>query len=155
MKNNKVEFLINMINDMDIKDKLSLAICMSQSKWSGLIYNTKENYEKFDKMLKDIDENGVEFWYARDLMPILQYAKWQNFKKIIDKAMIACQNSEISIEDCFTDISKPIISGKGKQELIEDYKLTRYACYLIAQNGDSRKKVIALPQTYFAVQTRC
>ncbi len=87
-------------------------------------------------------------------MPILQYAKWQNFKKIIDKAMIACQNSEISIEDCFTDISKPIISGKGKQELIEDYKLTRYACYLIAQNGDSRKKVIALAQTYFAVQTR-
>ena len=68
--------------------------------------------------------------------------------------MIACQNSEISIEDCFTDISKPIISGKGKQELIEDYKLTRYACYLIAQNGDSRKKVIALTQTYFAVQTR-
>ena len=68
--------------------------------------------------------------------------------------MIACQNSEISIEDCFTDISKPIISGKGKQELIEDYKLTRYACYLIAQNGDSRKKVIALAQTYFAVQTR-
>ena len=68
--------------------------------------------------------------------------------------MIACQNSEISVEDCFTDISKPIISGKGKQELIEDYKLTRYACYLIAQNGDSRKKVIALAQTYFAVQTR-
>ena len=76
------------------------------------------------------------------------------FKKIIEKAMIACQNSEISIEDCFTDISKPIISGKGKQELIEDYKLTRYACYLIAQNGDSRKRVIALAQTYFAVQTR-
>ena len=154
MENNKVEFLINMINDMDIKDKLRLAICMSQSKWSSLIYNTKENYEKFDSMLKDIDEYGIEFWYARELMPILQYAKWQNFKKIIDKAIIACQNSEISIEDCFTDISKPIISGKGKQELIEDYKLNRYACYLIAQNGDSRKKVIALAQTYFAVQTR-
>ncbi len=104
--------------------------------------------------IKYIDENGVEFWYARELMPVLQYAKWQNFKKIIDKAMIACQNSEISIKDCFTDISKPIISGKGKQELVEDYKLTRYACYLIAQNGDSRKKVIALAQTYFAVQTR-
>ena len=108
----------------------------------------------FFEDIKHIDENGVEFWYARELMPILQYAKWQNFKKIIDKAMIACQNSEISIKDCFTDISKPIISGKGKQELIEDYKLTRYACYLIAQNGDSRKKVIALAQTYFAVQTR-
>jgi DNA-damage-inducible protein D len=68
--------------------------------------------------------------------------------------MIACENSEISTKDCFTDVSKPIISGKGKEELIEDYKLTRYACYLIAQNGDSRKKVIALAQTYFAIQTR-
>ena len=109
--------------------------------------------ETFEK-IKHIEENGIEYWYARELMPILQYAKWQNFKKIIDKAMIACENSEISIKDCFTDISKPIISGKGKQELIEDYKLTRYACYLIAQNGDSRKKVIALAQTYFAIQTR-
>jgi len=104
--------------------------------------------------IKHIDENGIEFWYARELMPVLQYAKWQNFRKIIDKAMIACENSEISIKDCFTDISKPIISGKGKEELVEDYKLTRYACYLIAQNGDTRKKVIALAQTYFAIQTR-
>ena len=112
------------------------------------------NYSKTFEDIKHIDENGIEFWYARELMPVLQYAKWQNFKKIIEKAMIACKNSEISIKDCFTDISKPIISGKGKQELIEDYKLTRYACYLIAQNGDSRKKVIALAQTYFAVQTR-
>ncbi len=68
--------------------------------------------------------------------------------------MIACENSQISTRDCFTDVSKSIISGKGKQTLIEDYKLTRYACYLIAQNGDSRKKVIALAQTYFAVKTR-
>ena len=113
-----------------------------------------ENYNKTFEDIKHIDENGIEFWYARELMVILQYSKWQNFKKIIDKAMIACENSEISIKDCFTDVSKPIISGKGKQELIEDYKLTRYACYLIAQNGDSRKKVIALAQTYFAVQTR-
>ena len=104
--------------------------------------------------IKHIDENGGEFWYARELMSILQYAKWQNFRKIIDKAMITCENSEISTKDCFTNVSKPIISGKGKEELIEDYKLTRYACYLIAQNGDSRKKVIALAQTYFAIQTR-
>ena len=113
-----------------------------------------ENTNKLFEDIKHIDEFGIEFWYARELMAILQYAKWQNFKNIIDKAMIACRNSEISIEDCFTDISKPIISGKGKQQLIEDYKLTRYACYLIAQNGDSRKEVIALAQTYFAVQTR-
>ena len=104
--------------------------------------------------IKHIDENGIEFWYARELMPILQYAKWQNFKKIINKAMIACENSDIPTNYCFTDVSKPITSGKGKEELIEDYKLNRYACYLIAQNGDSRKKVIALAQTYFAIQTR-
>ena len=101
----------------------------------------KEN-QTFES-IKHIDEDGIEFWYARELMPILQYAKWQNFKKIINKAMIACENSDIPTNYCFTDVSKPIISGKGKEELIEDYKLNRYACYLIAQNGDSRKKVIA------------
>ena len=114
----------------------------------------EEYYNQTFEDIKHIDENGFEFWYARELMPVLQYVKWQNFKKIINKAMIACENSEISTKDCFTDISKPIISGKGKEEFIEDYKLTRYACYLIAQNGDSRKKVIALAQTYFAIQTR-
>jgi DNA-damage-inducible protein D len=87
-------------------------------------------------------------------MPVLQYSKWENFKKVIKKAMIACENTENSIKDCFPDIKKPIISGKGKKEYIDDYKLSRYACYLIAQNGDSRKKVIALAQTYFAIQTR-
>ena len=116
-----------------------------------------KNLDKHNKTfeeIKHIDENGVEFWYARELMPILQYSKWENFKKVIEKAMIACKNSGISIKDCFPDVRKPIISGKGKEEFIEDYKLNRYACYLIAQNGDSRKKVIALAQTYFAVQTR-
>ena len=115
----------------------------------------KENFnERNFEEIKHVDENGVEFWYARELMIILQYAKWQNFKKIISKAMTACENSEIPTNYCFTDVSKPITSGKGKEEFIEDYKLTRYACYLIAQNGDSRKKVIALAQTYFAIQTR-
>ena len=119
--------------------------------------NLEKNFNNSNQTFEDIkhiDEYGVEFWYARELMPILQYAKWQNFKKIIEKAIIACKNSEISVKDCFTDVSKPIISGKGKEEFIEDYRLTRYACYLIAQNGDTRKKVIALAQTYFAVQTR-
>jgi len=74
----------------------------------------EKNNKSFEE-IKNIDENGVEFWYARELMQILQYAKWQNFKKIIEKAMIACENSQISIEDCFTDVSKPIISGKVKQ----------------------------------------
>ena len=113
-----------------------------------------ENNNQTFESIKHIDENGVEFWYARELMNVLQYAKWKNLKKVIEKAIIMCENSEISIKDCFPDVRKPIISGKGKEEFIKDYKLTRYACYLIAQNGDTRKKVIALAQTYFAIQTR-
>lgn len=114
-----------------------------------------ENYgrETFEE-IKHVDESGMEYWYARELMKVLQYSKWENFKKVIEKGKIACKNSGMSIKDCFPDIRKPIISGKGKEEFIEDYKLTRYACYLIAQNGDSRKEVIALAQTYFAIQTR-
>ena len=79
---------------------------------------TKQIYDnKTFEDIKHIDENGSEYWYARELMPVLQYAKWQNFKKIIDKAMIACENSDISIKNCFTDVSKSIISGKGKGDL--------------------------------------
>ena len=104
--------------------------------------------------IKHIDENGVEFWYARELMPILEYNKWQNFEIVIDKAIISCKNSNINISYHFTDVSKMIVVAKGAKRKIKDYKLTRYACYLIAQNGDSRKKVIAEAQTYFAVQTR-
>ena len=104
--------------------------------------------------IKHIDENGVEYWYAREIMKVLQYSKWQNFEKIIDKAKTSCKNSDISVFEHFTDVSKTIKMPKGAKKTILDYKLTRYACYLIAQNGDSRKKVIALAQTYFAVQTR-
>ena len=87
-------------------------------------------------------------------MPILQYSNWQNFEKIIQKAKIACKNSGIAVIDHFTDVTKMVQIGSGAYREQIDYKLTRYACYLIAQNGDSRKKVIALAQTYFAVQTR-
>ena len=104
--------------------------------------------------IKHIDENGVEYWYAREIMKVLQYSKWQNFEKIIDKAKTSCKNSDISVFEHFTDVSKTIKMPKGAEKTILDYKLSRYACYLIAQNGDSRKKVIALAQTYFAVQTR-
>ena len=112
--------------------------------------NTNQTFEK----IKNVDENGVEFWFARDLMLILQYSNWQNFEKIIKKSIISCKNSDISELEHFTDVSKTIKMPKGAKKSITDYKLTRYACYLIAQNGDSRKKVIALAQTYFAVQTR-
>lgn len=114
-----------------------------------------ENYtEKTFEDIKHIDEYGNEFWYARELQQVLEYAKWGNFKNVIKKAMVACENSGISTIDCFADVGKPIVSGKGKVEEVEDYMLNRYACYMIAQNGDARKKVIALAQTYFAVQTR-
>ena len=87
-------------------------------------------------------------------MTILQYANWQNFEKIIEKAKISCKNSDINVFEHFTDVNKLSKRANNAEVTINDYKLTRYACYIIAQNGDSRKKVIALAQTYFAVQTR-
>ena len=115
--------------------------------------NINKNDKSFEN-IKHIDENGVEFWYARELMKVLQYSKWQNFEKIINKAKTSCKNSDISVFEHFTDVSKTIKMPKGAEKTILDYKLTRYACYLVAQNGDTRKKVIALAQTYFAIQTR-
>ena len=104
--------------------------------------------------LKHIDENGNEYWLARELQSALQYAKWENFHKVIKTAQIACKISQQSVEDCFPEVRKSIISGKGKKTYIIDYKLTRYACYLIVMNGDPRKEVISWGQTYFAVKTR-
>ena len=111
---------------------------------------TNETFED----IKHIDENGIEFWYARELMKILEYNKWENFENVINKAKDACKNSGITVIEHFPDVRKTIKMPKGAEKTIIDYELTRYACYLIAQNGDSRKKVIALAQTYFAIQTR-
>lgn len=104
--------------------------------------------------IKHIDEYGNECWYARELQQVLEYNKWENFYKVIKRAITACEMSDNSVMDCFPEVRKSIISGKGKISYIKNYKLSRYACYLIVQNGDSRKKVIALGQTYFAIQTR-
>lgn len=112
------------------------------------------NYTNDFEGIKHIDEKEREYWYARELQKVLQYNKWENFEKVILKAKDSCKNSGISTDDHFPDIRKTIKMPKGAQKIINDMKLTRYACYLIAQNGDSRKKVIALAQTYFAVQTR-
>ena len=111
---------------------------------------TNENFES----IRHIDENGCEYWYARELMKILEYTNWQNFERIINKSKESCKGSNINVLDHFIDVSKMVEIGSGAYRQKLDYKLTRYACYLIAQNGDSRKKVIALAQTYFAVQTR-
>ena len=113
-----------------------------------------EKTETLFKDIKHIDEEGNEYWEARELQKVLDYKEWRKFNGVIEKAKIACENSNYKASDCFVGVDKPIISGKGKKEIILDYHLSRYACYLIAQNGDSRKKVIALAQTYFAVQTR-
>ena len=117
---------------------------------NNIINKTEKNFES----IKHIDENGVEFWYARELMEMLEYSKWGNFIKVIDKAKKSCENSNNTIFEHFADVGKTIKMPKNAEKTIEDMKLTRYACYLIAQNGDSRKKAIALAQTYFAVQTR-
>ncbi len=99
-------------------------------------------------------EEGVEFWFARDLQSLLGYTKWENFNVVIDKAKEACKNSKQNILDHFPEVRKTIAMPKGATKEIVDYKLTRYACYLIAQNGDPRKEEIAFAQSYFAVQTR-
>ena len=104
--------------------------------------------------IKHIDEFGNEFWYARELSKVLEYKDWRNFKKVIDKAVISAENS-ISCKNVWVvEVNKSIKTGKGKEEFIKDYKLSRYICYLIVQNANPKKKMVALGQTYFAIQTR-
>jgi len=114
----------------------------------------KEYTEKMFEDIKHIDEDGNEYWSARELQRVLEYKNWRNFNRVIDKAIISANISYPNENYWGVEVNTPINSGKGKIEYIKDYKLTRYACYLIAQNGDSRKEVIALAQTYFAIQTR-
>ena len=115
--------------------------------------NEKYSNKNFED-IKHIDENGIEYWYARELQLVLDYKEWRKFENVIKKAIDACENSGISAFEHFVGADKTIQMPKGATKNIKEYKLTRYACYLIAQNGDPRKEVIALAQTYFAIQTR-
>lgn len=125
----------------------------------GLLTLERENMEltNYDELtfekIKHINKNGQEFWYARELQTVLEYTEWRNFLEVIDKAKISCESAGNRITSNFVDVNKNVKIGFGFRE-IDDIKLSRYACYLIVQNGDPRKEVIALGQSYFAIKTR-
>jgi len=108
-------------------------------------------YRRFED-IKKVREDGTEFWSARELAMALDYTQWRNFQKVINRAMIACENSGHKVTNDFAEVSKIVYAGVTSKQIL-DYELSRYACYLIVQNGDPRKEVIALGQTYFAIQT--
>lgn len=114
----------------------------------------KKYTEKIFDDIKHFNEFGVEYWFARELMPVLEYTEWRKFKGVINKAIINCKNSNNNILDHFVGSAKMVCIGSNTKRNVCDYQLSRYACYLIILNCDSRKKVIALAKTYFAIQTR-
>lgn len=127
---------------------------IKNNKWEMIIMSNlqAEEYKSFEE-IKRTKEDETEYWSARELSEVLEYKQWRNFAKVIDRAKLACQNSGRRIDDDFAEVSK-IVEAGATQKKVLDYELSRYACYLIVQNGDPRKEVIALGQTYFAIQTR-
>lgn len=115
--------------------------------------NANNTYELLEE-IKKVGKHGDEFWFARELQHALNYSKWENFARVIDRAKIACEDSGISVENHFPDVRKMVGIGSSTQREIKDIALSRYACYLLVQNGDPKKEVIAQAQTYFAIKTR-
>ena len=112
-----------------------------------------EKTERIFEDIKHIDDEGREYWNARELQHVLGYKEWRKFNGVIEKAKISCETSNNKVIDHFVQVDKIVKAGATSKKIL-DYELSRYACYLIAQNGDSHMKVIALAQTYFAIQTR-
>lgn len=113
-----------------------------------------EYSEQTFESIKHYTDDGVEFWYARDLQKVLEYTEWRNFQKVIAKAKTACENSGGNSSDHFVDVNKMVSIGSGAEREVDDVMLSRYACYLIVENADPNKDIVALGQTYFAVKTR-
>ena len=140
------------MNEQEFEEQLNALHDRVLSK--ALSDEEKNNYtESLFESIRHVNEYGQEFWYARDLQIALEYTEWRNFCKVIDKAKEACRGSNNAVPDHFVDVNKIVNAGATSKD-IGDIQLSRYACYLIVQNGDPRKKVIALGQTYFAVKTR-
>lgn len=114
----------------------------------------KSSFDAIVKLIKDEDGNEIEVWYARELQTVLGYARWENFVVAIGRAIESCKTLGVSVDDHFREVTKMIALAKGAQRDVQDFMLTRYACYLIAQNGDPKKEEIAFAQSYFAIQTR-
>lgn len=117
---------------------------------SDLVKYSEQTFES----IKHVNEYGEEYWLARELQPVLEYAQWRRFSDAIERAKLACKNSGFAVEDHFADVGKMVDIGSGAERQIDDVMLSRYACYLIVMNGDPRKEVIAIGQSYFAVKTR-
>ncbi len=114
----------------------------------------KEYTEKIFENIKHIDEFGNEYWLARELQNVLGYHQWRSINDLIERAKVACKESKYSVDDHFAEQRKMVDIGSKTKRIIQDYKLSRYACYLIVMNGNPKKEIIALGQTYFAIQTR-